>query len=376
MADIFKSVHPRLLAWSATIAIVSSLCLLEAGQASSVDDEEHVMFFPTFAVQGNGSSWTAQVHGWIYEPETGIIRDGLSRALGQLISQRFGLSRAAILSDSVEAAQRFEQRTAPFLVDNQRGKRIAVTVAGASGITEKSEENGHFVGTVTLPAAAGSAGEWVDLRAALPAGDGRVFAGTVQLIPRAGITVVSDIDDTIKHSEVRDKIQLGLNTFAREFRATPGTAALYQRWARGGGQVVFHYVSGSPFQLFPHLAEFARRDGFPEGSVHLRPFRLKDSSALQFFGDPKKFKLDTISPILRKFKDRRFILVGDSGEHDPEVYAALASEFTNVVAIFIRDVTNETLESPRYTKLFAGLPAGVLRRVFQQTSDLDDFTPR
>ena len=376
MADIVKSVHPSLPAWNVAIAIVSSLCLLEACQASSVDDEEHVMFFPTFAVEGNGSSWTAQVHGWIYEPETGRLRDELSLLLDRLIGQRFGLSRATILNDSVEAAQRFEQRTAPFLVDNQRGKRVAVTVAGASGITEKSEENGHFVGTVTLPAAAGRAGEWVDLRAALPAGDGRVFAGKVQLIPRAGITVVSDIDDTIKHSEVRDKIQLGLNTFAREFRATPGTAALYQRWAGGGREIVFHYVSGSPFQLFPPLAEFARRDGFPEGSVHLRPFRLKDSSALQFFGDPKKFKLDTISPILRQFKDRRFILVGDSGEHDPEVYAALASDFSNVVAIFIRDVTNETLDSPRYTKLFAGLPARVLRRVFRQTSELDDFTPR
>jgi phosphatidate phosphatase APP1 len=222
----------------------------------------------------------------------------------------------------------------------------------------------------------GTAGEWADVRATLPREDARVFAGKVQLIPRAGITVISDIDDTIKHSEVRDKVQLGLNTFAREFRATPGTAALYQRWARGGGQVVFHYVSGSPFQLFSDLAEFARREGFPEGSFHLRMLRLKDSSAAQFFGDPKAFKLATIRPIVRLFTDRRFILVGDSGEDDPEVYAILASEFPSVDAIVIRDVTNETLESPRYRKLFARVPARVQRRVFRETSELDDFAPR
>jgi phosphatidate phosphatase APP1 len=376
MADIVTRAHPRLLLGSAAFAIVASLCLLEANQASSIRTDEHVEFFPTFAVEGNESSWTAHVHGWIYEDETGRARDALSRVLGERIGQRFGLSREAIHNDSVEAARRFERRTAPFFVDNERGKRVAVTVAGASAIMGRSEENGHFVGTVTLPAAAGSAGEWVDLRATLPPDDARVFAGKVQLIPRGGITVISDIDDTIKHSEVRDRVQLGLNTFAREFRATPGTAALYQRWARGGGQVVFHYVSGSPFQLFSDLAEFARRDGFPEGSFHLRRLRLKDSSVAQFFGDPTTFKLETIRPIVRQFSDRRFILVGDSGEHDPEVYATLASEFPNVDAIFIRDVTNETLESPRYTKLFARVPTRVQRRVFRATSELDDFSPR
>ena len=365
-----------MLGWIAAIAIVSSLWPVEAGQGSTIRKDEHVMFFPSFAVEDNGASWTARVHGWIFEPETGDDRDGLSRALGEVIARRFGLSREAILKDSVEAAQRFERRSAPFFVDNERGKEVAVMVAGAKGIMEASEENGHFEGTIALPAGAGAAGEWVDVRAILRSGDARVFAGKVQLIPRAGITVISDIDDTIKHSDVRDKIQLGLNTFAREFRATPGTAALYRRWARGGGQVVFHYVSGSPFQLFSDLAEFVRRDGFPDGSFHLRKLRLKDSSVAQFFGDPQEFKLATIRAVIGQFKDRRFILVGDSGEQDPEVYATLAAEFSNVDAILIRDVTSESLDSPRYTKLFASVPARVQRRVFRATSELDDFTPR
>ena len=175
MAAIVNLAHPRLLGWSAAIAIVSSLCVIEAGQGSTIRADEHVMFFPSFAVEGNGASWTAHVHGWIYEPETGDDRDGLSRALGELIARRFGLSREAIIKDSVEAAQRFERRSAPFFVDNERGKRVAVMVGGARGIMEESEENGHFEGTVTLPAGAGTAGEWVDVRAILRSGDARVF---------------------------------------------------------------------------------------------------------------------------------------------------------------------------------------------------------
>jgi hypothetical protein len=54
----------------------------------------------------------------------------------------------------------------------------------------------------------------------------------------------------------------------------------------------------------------------------------------------------------------------------------VASEFPNVAAVLIRDVTNEPLNSPRYAKLFAKLPASVERRVFRDTRELDDFKPR
>ena len=352
---------------AAGVALVTTL---GAQQGSTIRSDETVAFFPAFAVEGT-SSWTAHVHGWIFEDEKGAVRDELAREFGDQVRQRFGLTTQAIEGDAADAVRRFGERMAPFLVDNERNKQLAVTAAGVIALMGKSEKNGHFAGTLSLPAAAGRGGEWVGVRAVVRPGDARVFDGKVQLVPRSGFTVVSDIDDTIKHSQVTDKIQLGLNTFVRDFRATEGMAALYQRWAQSG-QAVFHYVSGSPYQLYGFLADFAKDAGFPAGSYHLRKFRVKDRSIVEFFGDPETFKLETIAPILEQFRDRRFVLVGDSGERDPEVYTKLAMRFANVDAIFIRDVTNETLDTPRYRALFADVPARVQRRVFKDTRELDD----
>jgi phosphatidate phosphatase APP1 len=152
-------------------------------------------------------------------------------------------------------------------------------------------------------------------------------------------------------------------------------AALYQGWA-ASGPVAFHYVSGSPYQLYPALTTFTRRDGFPEGSFHLRKFRLKDRSVLQFFGDPLTFKVETIDPLMRQFPERKFVLVGDSGEHDPEVYAELASRFpSQVAAILIRDVRGETLASPRFLEAYSKLTdsSPIVRRVFRHPSELADL---
>lgn len=374
MANITEIAASRRRSLTSGLAAIFCLCLLGAGLASSIKDDEQVILFPTFAFEDNSSSWTGNIRGWIYEPETGTARNQLARTLETLIAKRFSLSRE-LQRRAAESGSPFAQRADMFLVDNERDKRLSVTIAGQTVTLGGSEKNGHFEGEVKLPAAAGRPGDWIEVRALTRPGDTRVFAGRVQLIPRTGISVISDIDDTIKHSQVRDKVQLGLNTFFRDFRATPGMAALYKRWG-SAGDVVFHYVSGSPFQLYPDLVDFARKDGFPEGSFHLRKFRLKDGSVAEFFGDPLAFKLGVIRPIMGQFRERRFILVGDSGEQDPAVYARLASEFPNVAAILIRNVTNEDLDSPRYAKLFSKLPASVERRVFRDTKELDDFKPR
>lgn len=374
MANITRIAASRRRSLVSGFAAIFCLCLLGACCASSIDDDEHVILFPTFAVQDDSSSWTGDIRGWIHEPETGKARAELARVLEKLIADNFGLTREEIRKAAVSGSL-FARRKDMFLVDNERVKCLSVTIAGQTVAMGRSEKNGHFDGEVKLPAAAGRPGDWIETRALTQSGDTRAFAGRVQLIPRTGISVISDIDDTIKHSQVRNKVELGKNTFFRDFRATPGMAALYKRWESAGG-VAFHYVSGSPFQLYPDLVDFARKDGFPEGSFHLRKFRLKDDSVLEFFGDPMKFKLGVIGPILDQFPDRRFILVGDSGEKDPEIYAQLAAKFPNVTAILIRDVTNEGLESSRYDGLFSELPKRIERRVFRDTKDLDGFKPR
>ena len=220
----------------------------------------------------------------------------------------------------------------------------------------------------------GASADWVDFRAVTKRGDDREFAGAVQLVARTGLSVVSDIDDTIKDSNVLDKRELALNTFVRDFRGVPGMSDLYQGWARGGA-VVFHYVSGSPWQLLAPIVDFMERDRFPRGSFHLRRFRVKDSSGREFLENRTlEFKVDTIDRLMALLPDRRFVFVGDSGEKDPEVYADLAARCPRqVAAILIRDVTQEDRTSPRFVRLFTPLAGHIERRVFRAPGELADL---
>jgi phosphatidate phosphatase APP1 len=151
-------------------------------------------------------------------------------------------------------------------------------------------------------------------------------------------------------------------------------ARVYQAWADSRA-ASFHYVSASPWQLYPLLADFIRARSFPPGTFHLRPFRLKDGSFLDLFQSPERYKRQTIVPLLEKFPHRRFVLVGDSGERDPEIYGTLAREHRQqIVRILIRDVTGEPRQSPRYQSAFADLPVN-LWRVFQDPASLIKALP-
>lgn len=119
--------------------------------------------------------------------------------------------------------------------------------------------------------------------------------------------------------------------------------------------MVFHYASSSPWPMLPALHDWiSNTDEFPDGSFHLKPFRLElfepwgiDVTLLNLFKDPTQYKvfccthnhfsvllsscdasrfgvllcaqIKLISGILKDFPQRRFVLVGDSSEKDPEV---------------------------------------------------------
>ena len=79
---------------------------------------------------------------------------------------------------------------------------------------------------------------------------------------------------------------------------------------------------------------------------------------LDLFASAEVIKPQAIEPILAAFPRRRFVLVGDSGEKDPEVYGALARTHPDqIVRIFIRDVTDEPADAERYRRAFVDVPA-------------------
>lgn len=139
--------------------------------------------------------------------------------------------------------------------------------------------------------------------------------GIVNLIDPEGISIISDIDDTIKETDVVAGARIILrNTFLKEMTDVPGMAEVYKNWWKQGAAI--HYVSNSPWQLIPSLLEFFHTHKFPPGSAHLR---LHDSVLKTYFMTPGENKRKSIREILMDFPGRKFILVGDSGEIDMEM---------------------------------------------------------
>jgi phosphatidate phosphatase APP1 len=178
------------------------------------------------------------------------------------------------------------------------------------------------------------------------------MAGQVQCLQQQGISVISDIDDTIKDSNVLDKKILLKKTFLKEFSSIKGMAKIYQNWQQRGYQ--FHYVSSSPWQLYPVLSDFLDEQSFPRGSMHLKLIRVKDSSIFNLLATPEEGKIPTITHLLETYPQRRFILVGDSGEKDPDIYATIARQYPDrIIKIYIHNVT---ADKNRIAAIFKELP--------------------
>ena len=160
----------------------------------------------------------------------------------------------------------------------------------------------------------------------------------VRITEPAGISLISDIDDTIKHSGIGGNTrEIFRNVFIRDLNdlAIDGVKDWYNKMADLG--VRMHYVSNSPWQLYPVLTSFFSLAGLPPGSFHLKQY----SGMLQGIFEPvAERKKGTLERIMNDFPERKFLLVGDSGEADLEVYTDIVvANPGRIVGVFIRDIT-------------------------------------
>ncbi len=344
--------------------------LEEAVRASDIDRDEVVVFFNTAAHRDkDGDSWIIPIHGVIYEPNVSVHRRrAMVLALG-----RFADDSEDLILESRNLIERLDY----FLVDNERGQDIAVRIGDKVFEVGESAADGHFDDTIRLSdaevkrliKAGGGKSNALEYEAITPASDERKFTGQVQLIGPSGLSIISDIDDTIKHSQVGDPEAVLENTFLRDFQPIPGMPKIYQACEKQ--ETAFHYVSGSPWQLYLPLVKFLAAEGYPRGSFDLKQFRLKDpSTAVGMLNSPQESKSAAIERILSEFPQRRFILIGDSGERDPEIYGeATGAHRDQVVGIFIRNVTHDKMEDARFQKAAAELD-GVTFHLFNRPEEI------
>lgn len=167
--------------------------------------------------------------------------------------------------------------------------------------------------------------------------------GSVLIPPSsASFGVISDIDDTVLWTNVTNKLNMMLmlaKTNAHTRKPFKGVAAFYRALHEGAGGKEcnpFFYVSSSPWHLFEPLHEFLRMQEIPVG-----PLMLKELGLRKLFGSDRhhSHKLKQIENIVQMYPQLPFILIGDSGEQDPEIYTEVVKRYPKSVrVIYIRNV--------------------------------------
>ena len=334
------------------LALCAAALPADEAPVSPLKPDETVWLFPTVgALAPEGEVWRIPVHVWVCEEEL----DSPVRA-----ATLTGIQVSLRLDEGTAASQIFRQRARWFIVDNERGKELVVRLGGHLHTLPPTDAAGHSQTVLPLPVQDGQrlwrAGETVPLEIVFPEGANRVVRTDVLLAPVKGLSVISDIDDTLKITEVTDHGALLKRTFTMPFEAVPGMVERLTAWQAQGA--IFHYVSASPWQLYPELSAFFAASSFPAGTWHLKQVRLKDRTLASLWDDPEETKREAILPLLAAYRGRQFILLGDAGEHDPEIYGSIARAHPAQIShIYIRLLPGREEPPLRWAQAFAGLPA-------------------
>jgi phosphatidate phosphatase APP1 len=270
---------------------------------------------------------------------------GTSRRLflkGRVL-EKMGITRSGQYATTWENLRDMARR---FASDEVPGARVRATFGGAR-VEVVADDEGFFEldFDLTEPIDGPTAWHPVGLELLHPASpDGTTVRSTGQVLVPAGARfgVISDLDDTVIHSNATSVLKMAwivLLNNAHTRLPFEGVHAFYEALRRGADQEAAHnpifYVSSSPWNIYDVLEDFLNVHGVPEG-----PLFLKDWSP-SVLGKHRTHKLGIIRALMRTYPDLPFVLIGDSGEEDPEIYLQVAREHPGRIgAIYIRDVTS------------------------------------
>ena len=185
----------------------------------------------------------------------------------------------------------------------------------------------------------------LELLSHLPPGQRECHATAAVLVPdpRAGFGVISDIDDTVLHTGLTERAGMLRTTLLHNASTRlpyAGVGAFYRALHEGDGAVTrpIFYVSGSPWNLYDVIESFFGIQGIPPGPLFLKDWGIDEHKFIR--ENTKRYKLARIEMLLAMYPELDFVLIGDSGQEDPEIYAEAVRHWPERVrAVYIRDVT-------------------------------------
>ena len=158
--------------------------------------------------------------------------------------------------------------------------------------------------------------------------------------PTAQVAVVSDIDDTVIVTALPRPVRAAWNTFVRHEstrRPVRGMATLYRSIADEHPDAPFVYLSTGAWNVAPVLEQFLARHAFPPGPLLMTDWGPTPDA---WFRSGREHKRREIRRLLHDLPDAQWLLVGDDGQHDPEIYAEAADEAPERVrAVVIRQLS-------------------------------------
>lgn len=165
--------------------------------------------------------------------------------------------------------------------------------------------------------------------------------------PNAEFGIISDIDDTVMRTDVLNLLAMARNTFLMNARTRlpfEGVAAFYDGLRRGSTGEKYnpiYYVTSSAWNLYDMVVDFFVVRNIPLGPLFMVDLGLTKEHFLTL--GHREHKLKTIQTLLDTHPTLPFILIGDSGQQDPEIYLeAIHNNPRRILAAYIRDVTLET----------------------------------
>lgn len=335
---------------------------------SLFSDEEIVEFYPAYGYR-DGDTWVIPLKLYVYEYREYLERIilGVFQQFRDFTPDEKNIFRSRIRSFAADSESR---EIVEFVFDRDPRNEI-FTIRDADGKPVRSDLNGIIEEEIRISVeraaellnAQNPENNWLTFTAVSDEHTGR---GKVRLIDPSGISIISDIDDTIKISGMPAGSRIAIrNAFYKKYAAAPGMAKLFSQWK----DKPVHYVSGTPKQFYRPLSEFLLSDtiGFPQGTFHLRDVR-KNLFSHTTWNDLEDIitaenitynhKLEQIYKIIHHFPDRKFILIGDTGQYDPEIFREIAGTFPGQIKeIYIRDITNDREHNPQRLEGMTVIPA-------------------
>jgi phosphatidate phosphatase APP1 len=212
-----------------------------------------------------------------------------------------------------------------------------------------ADEEGYFEVWLEPEGAVADGRLWhsIELELLEPTADAPVQAAGHVLVPppTAQFGVISDIDDTVVQSHATQLLRMARTVFlgnARTRLPFPGVAAFYRALQAGSGdaQNPLFYVSSSPWNLYDLLVEFFELQNIPLGPIFLRDWGVSEAELLPL--KHGSHKLGLIRQMLDFYPSLPFILIGDSGQEDPEIYQQIVAEYpARILAVYIRNVSRD-----------------------------------